>query len=183
LAIGSRRRFAAAQQLGGKRGSGSCAINAVDPSRPTRRRSAHREAAAPAPERSLDGVGARLRHLCVLVRGHSRHADRADDLAAGNDGDASFRDARTNVSTRSPAPPPATASSSALVGRRNSTAARALPWAIRIEDSWALSKRCRTMRLPPESTMAMVTPQAFFLASASAATIAFCAAADEMGGP
>src|SRR5262249_33595783 len=56
-----------------------------------------------------------------------------------------------NVNTRRPTPPPATASSSAFVGRRNSTAVRALASAIRTDESWALSSRCSITTFPPQS--------------------------------
>jgi len=81
------------------------------------------------------------------------------------------------------AAPPATASSSALVGRRNSTEVRALASAIRPEESCALSSRCSITRLPPESTTAIATHQLFFMASASAAAVALFATSNEMGKP
>jgi len=88
-----------------------------------------------------------------------------------------------NVNTRRPTPPPATASSSALVGRRNSTAVRALASASRTEDNCALSRRCNISRLPPESTIAIDTPHLFVVASASAAAMTFFAAAIDSGSP
>jgi hypothetical protein len=88
-----------------------------------------------------------------------------------------------NVSTRSPTPPPATASSNTLVARRNSAAVRAFCSAMRTDESCALSSRCCITRLAPESTMAMATPQLFRVAQASAAAIAFLAASIEIGGP
>src|SRR6266853_2113658 len=87
------------------------------------------------------------------------------------------------VKVLKPTPPPASASSSALVGRRNSTEVHALSSAIRPEESCALSNRCSITRLPPESTTAIATAQLFFTASASAADAALFAASNEMGAP
>jgi len=70
----------------------------------------------------LTESAARLGDLRVLVRLHARHADRADDRTAGHDRHPPSATLAPNVSTRSPMPPPAMASSNTFVGRRNSAA-------------------------------------------------------------
>src|SRR5262249_37519133 len=72
-----------------------------------------------------------------------------------------------------PAPPLAITSSRALVGRRNSTAARALPSAMRIEASWVPSRRCNITGLPPLSVIEMATYQLFSMTFASATAMLF----------
>ena len=72
---------------------------------------------------------------------------------------------RLSMATR----PPATISSSALVGRLNRAAVRALCVAISAEAGCVPSSRCKSTRWPPSSTMAMTTFQPFPIASASAA--------------
>ncbi len=84
---------------------------------------------------------------------------------------------------RRPAPPAAITSSSALVGRRYSSAVRALPSAIRIEAICVPSSRCIITRWPPLSTMAIATPQPLRLASSSAAAMARPAASNPIGAP
>src|SRR5262245_50571761 len=74
-----------------------------------------------------------------------------------------------------PTPPPAIASSSALVARRNSTAVRALPSARPFAARCEPSRRCSITAWPPLSTIEMTTFQLFCLAFASAAAIAFLA--------
>jgi hypothetical protein len=63
----------------------------------------------------------------------------------------------------------------ALVGRRNSTAVRALPSAMRIEASCVPSRRCNITGLPPLSMIEIATYQLFSMAFASAAAITFLA--------
>src|SRR5262249_38332416 len=55
--------------------------------------------------------------------------------------------------------------------------------AIAIEPSWALSIRKKATRLAPESTTAMLSAQPRFSVSATAAWIAACAFAAEIGAP
>jgi cytochrome P450 len=81
------------------------------------------------------------------------------------------------------APPWATASSNALVGRRNATADQALSRATSMLPSGAPSMRCSMTTLPPASRIVMTMPQLFFLDSASAPAIAFFACSSVMGGP
>ena len=65
------------------------------------------------------------------------------------------------------APPWETASSKALVGRRNATADQALSRATSMLPSCEPSMRCIMTIWPPESRMMITWLQLFFLASAS----------------
>src|SRR5262245_35769690 len=84
---------------------------------------------------------------------------------------------------RRPAPPAANISCRALVGRRNSSAVRALPMAMSTDAVCTLSSLTKFDSEPVVSTMAIATFQLFFLASASAAAIAFLAPSAEIGAP
>src|ERR1700733_5827554 len=84
---------------------------------------------------------------------------------------------------RSPAPPAAMASSSALLGRLKVSAVRALPSDAPMAASWALSPLWNITRLPPLSRMVMATCKEFFVASSSAAAIARLASSSVIAGP
>ena len=88
-----------------------------------------------------------------------------------------------SASSRMPAPPAAMASSSALLGRLNSSAVRALPSDTVVADSCALSTRWNMTMLPPLSRMVMATCQEFLAASSSAAAMARLAWSSVIGGP
>src|SRR5262245_38219943 len=80
-------------------------------------------------------------------------------------------------------PPLAMSSSIALVGRRNSTAVRALPSAILIAARCEPSRRCSITAWQPLSTIEITTLQLFCVALASAAAITFFACSSVIGGP
>src|ERR1700685_1320287 len=88
-----------------------------------------------------------------------------------------------SANSRMPAPPAAMASSSALLGRLNSSAVRALPSVTVVADSWALSALWNMIMLPPLSRMVMATCQEFLAASSSAAAMARLAWSRVIGGP
>src|SRR5262245_385330 len=75
------------------------------------------------------------------------------------------------------------ASSTALEGRLNSTAVRALPCDMAIEPNGALSILWTITRFPPLSRIVMTMSQLFLTASASAAAITFFAISKLIGGP
>jgi len=78
---------------------------------------------------------ARPRHLRVLRRERAGDADRSDDCAVEDDGEAALGVMSLTASRRSPAPPAAITSSSALLGRLNRSAVLALPSETPIEAS------------------------------------------------
>ncbi len=88
-----------------------------------------------------------------------------------------------SASSRMPAPPAAMASSSALLGRLNSSAVRALPSDTEVAESCALSTLWNITKLPPLSRMVMATCQEFLAASSSAAAMARLAWLSVIGGP
>src|SRR5579885_2454476 len=125
-------------------------------------------------------VGGGFGDLAVLRRERAGDADGADDGAVDHDRQAAFE--RGDVFQRQE-PPAAMASSSALLGRLNCSAVRALPCAASAAESCVLSILWNITRLPPESRMAMATCQEFFIASSSAAAIARLAWSSVIGGP
>jgi hypothetical protein len=152
------------------------------------RRGWMRAAASVAPARRLEVLLCRCcpshRNLRVLIGHHARHADSAHNLAVHNDWHATLkRQHVAHESSRKPAPPPATTSCRALLGRLKSSAVRALPIAISTDPVCVLSSFCSITSDPVVSRMAVATGQLFLFASASDAAIAFLAASSDMGAP
>jgi hypothetical protein len=129
-------------------------------------------------------VGANLGDLPVLLRSPARNADGADDLAVGDNWDASFERCRSRQGKRAQAD---TALRYQVLEHfaRPSIIKRTMRLfsATRIEPYWVLSSLCSITVWPLLSRITTAIGQLFFMASDSAAAIAFLAASSPIGGP